>query len=62
MFEATPGDTLGLNLDPSHLVWQMIDIERAIEEFGERIYHFHGKDLEIDRNGLYENGVMSAGI
>ena len=62
MFEAMPGDTLGLNLDPSHLIWQMIDIERAIEEFGERIYHFHGKDLEIDRNGLYDHGVMSAGV
>ena len=56
------GDTVGLNFDPSHLVWQMIDIQRAIEEFGERIYHFHAKDLEIDRNGLYEHGIMSAGI
>ena len=62
MFEATPGDTLGLNLDPSHLIWQMIDIDRAIEEFGDRIYHFHAKDLEIDRNGLYDHGVMSTGI
>ncbi|MEE9415546.1 MAG: sugar phosphate isomerase/epimerase [Acidimicrobiales bacterium] len=62
MFEATPGDTLGLNLDPSHLVWQMIDIERAIDEFGERIYHFHGKDMEIDATGLYDHGVMSTGI
>jgi len=56
------GPAVGLNLDPSHLVWQMIDIERVIKEFGTRIYHTHVKDMEIDREGLYENGIMSAGI
>lgn len=56
------GPTVGLNLDPSHLVWQMIDIERVIREFGSRIYHTHVKDMEIDREGLYENGIISAGI
>jgi sugar phosphate isomerase/epimerase len=62
LFEAMPGDTLGLNLDPSHLVWQLIDIPRVVREFGGRIYHVHAKDLEIDRDGLYENGVMSLGM
>jgi len=62
LFEAMPGDTLGLNLDPSHLVWQLIDIERAVREFAGRIYHVHAKDLEIDRDGLYEHGVMSLGM
>jgi sugar phosphate isomerase/epimerase len=56
------GTTVGLNLDPSHLLWQMIDIERVIREFGSRIYHTHVKDMEIDRDGLYENGIMSGGI
>ena len=40
----------------------MIDIERVINEFGDRIYHVHAKDLEIDEDGLYENGIMSAGM
>jgi sugar phosphate isomerase/epimerase len=62
MFDAIPSEHFGLNFDPSHLVWQMIDIERAIDEFAARIYHVHAKDLEIDRNGLYDHGVMSAGI
>lgn len=57
----TLGETVGLNLDPSHLVWQMIDYERAVREFGPRIYHVHAKDMEIDRNGLYQHGVLSAG-
>jgi sugar phosphate isomerase/epimerase len=62
MFEAVPSGQLGLNLDPSHLVWQLIDVERAIDEFAGRIYHVHAKDLEIDRGGLYEHGVMSLGM
>jgi len=61
MFEEF-GYTVGLNLDPSHLIWQMIDIERVINEFGERIYHIHAKDLEIDEEGLYENGILSLGM
>ena len=54
--------SFGLNFDPSHLIWQMIDVERAIDEFAERIFHVHAKDLEIDRNGLFEHGVMAKGI
>ncbi|MGO1973850.1 MAG: sugar phosphate isomerase/epimerase family protein [Propionibacteriaceae bacterium] len=56
------GDTVGLNFDPSHLVWQMIDIERTVREFGSRFVHVHVKDLEIDRDGLYEHGILSAGM
>ena len=56
------GETIGLNFDPSHLVWLMIDIERAILEFGERFYHFQAKDVMIDYEGLYENGSLSSGI
>jgi sugar phosphate isomerase/epimerase len=62
VFGYLDGDTLGLNLDPSHLVWQMIDYERVVREFGSRIYHVHAKDMDIDRDGLYERGVMSAGM
>jgi sugar phosphate isomerase/epimerase len=62
MFEAIPDAHFGLNLDPSHLVWQMIDAERVVFEFADRILHAHGKDLEVRRDGLYEHGVMSTGI
>jgi sugar phosphate isomerase/epimerase len=56
------GGTIGLNFDPSHLVWLMIDQERFIREFGPHILHFQAKDLMIDRDGLYERGTLSAGI
>lgn len=53
---------VGMNYDPSHLVWQMIDQGRFIREFGPHMRHVHAKDLMIDRDGLYENGILSAGI
>jgi sugar phosphate isomerase/epimerase len=53
---------VGMNFDPSHLVWQMIDIPRFVREFGPRMVHVHAKDLMIDRDGLYDNGVMSVGM
>ena len=56
------GDDVGMNYDPSHLVWQMIDQTRFIAEFGSRMVHVHAKDVMIDRDGLYENGVMSVGM
>ena len=61
MFEEW-GEVIGLNFDPSHLVWLMIDIESAILEFGERFYHFQAKDVMVDYEGLYENGTLSSGI
>jgi len=56
------GDTIGLNYDPSHLVWLMIDQGRFIREFGPHILHMQAKDVLIDRDGLYERGTLSSGI
>jgi sugar phosphate isomerase/epimerase len=62
MWEIIPDANFGLNLDPSHLVLQMIDSERVVAEFKDRIFHVHAKDLQIDREGLYQNGVLSQGM
>lgn len=53
---------VGMNFDPSHLVLQMIDQTRFIHEFGPHMLHVHAKDLMIDREGLYERGILSAGM
>ncbi len=53
---------VGMNFDPSHLVLQMIDQGRFMREFGPHFAHVHAKDLMIDRDGLYERGILSAGI
>ena len=62
MWEIIPDDNFGLNLDPSHLILQMIDYERVIREFADKIFHVHAKDLHIDHEGLYNNGVLSQGM
>jgi sugar phosphate isomerase/epimerase len=56
------GGTVGLNYDPSHLVWLMIDQPRFIHEFAPHILHMQAKDVQIDRDGLYERGTLSAGM
>ena len=61
MFEAIPSPALGLNLDPSHLVWLQIDYERAVRDYGDRIFHVHAKDTEIRRDELYRRSILSAG-
>jgi sugar phosphate isomerase/epimerase len=62
MFEAIPSESFGLNLDPSHLVWEMIDYERAVYDYAGRIFHVHAKDMEVRRDGLYRYGVTSLGM
>jgi sugar phosphate isomerase/epimerase len=62
MFDAIPDANFGLNLDPSHLVWLMIDYERAVYDFADRVFHTHAKDMEIRRDGLYRHGTLSAGM
>ncbi|MGZ4337801.1 MAG: sugar phosphate isomerase/epimerase family protein [Gaiellaceae bacterium] len=62
MFSAIPDANFGLNIDPSHLVWLMIDYERAVYDFGERIFHAHAKDLEVRKEGLYRHGTFSSGL
>jgi sugar phosphate isomerase/epimerase len=62
MWEIIPEDNFGLNLDPSHLILQMIDVERVVREFAAKIFHVHAKDLHIDHEGLYQHGVLSQGM
>jgi sugar phosphate isomerase/epimerase len=59
MFEAVPSKALGLSFDPSHLVWLHIpNIPGIIREFGDRIYHFDGKDTEILPERLARQGIL----
>jgi sugar phosphate isomerase/epimerase len=59
MFEKLPA--LGLNFDPSHLVWQHIDVARCVREFGKRFVHVHAKDTRVDVDALYQRGIMGLG-
>jgi len=62
MFEAVPDDNFGLNFDPSHLVWQHIDYIRFVYDFGDRIFHVHAKDMDIDEEMFYQDGILGCGF
>jgi sugar phosphate isomerase/epimerase len=43
------GDIVGVNFDPSHLLWMGADPIAAIEALGPAIFHVHAKDTRIDK-------------
>lgn len=62
MFEEIPSENFGLNFDPSHLVWQFIDCEKAIRDFGGRIVHAHAKDAKVEWHMLADMGIFGQTI
>lgn len=60
MFDAVPSGNFGLNYDPSHLVWQMMDYVKPLFEFREKIFHVHIKDARINQDGINEHGIFTA--
>jgi Xylose isomerase-like TIM barrel. len=59
MFNIIPSKNFGINLDPSHFIWQMMDYINPIYEFRDRIFHVHFKDIKIHYDKLKEVGVMA---
>lgn len=59
VFEILPSDNLGINYDPSHFVWQMIDYIKPIYTFADKIFHVHFKDIKLYPDKLNEVGVMA---
>jgi sugar phosphate isomerase/epimerase len=55
---AEAGRPVGVNLDPSHLFWQGVDIPTAIRALGDAIFHVHAKDVGIDASNRAVNGVI----
>jgi len=47
MFARVDSPNLGLEFDPSHLVWQGIDWAAQVVRWAKRIHHVHAKDTEI---------------
>lgn len=58
VFRLLPSDKLGINYDPSHFVWQMIDYIRPIYEFKDKIFHVHYKDIKLYPEKLQQVGIM----
>jgi len=52
--------TLGMNFDPSHLLWQGMKPHLMIRELPDRVYHVHIKDAAVTLDGL--NGILGSHI
>ena len=59
VFDILPSPNLGINYDPSHFVWQMIDYIKPIYEFKDKIFHVHYKDIKLFKDKLERVGVMA---
>lgn len=52
------GDHIGVNVDPSHLFWQLMDPVQCILELKDKILHFHAKDTGLSPKYIPLNGVL----
>lgn len=59
VFDILKSDNLGINYDPSHFVWQMIDYIKPIYEFKDKIFHVHYKDIKVYPDRLNDCGIMA---
>jgi len=59
LFADLGSPNLGLNYDPSHMVWQCMDYLKPMRDFIDRIYHVHAKDVRIDRHRLDDVGIFA---
>lgn len=59
MFDIIPSPNLGLNYDPSHLLWQQIDYIKPIYDFKDRIFHVHIKDAKLYKDKLRHAGILA---
>lgn len=59
VFDILPYDNLGINYDPSHFIWQMIDYIQPLYEFKDKIFHVHCKDIKLDVEKMKRCGIMA---
>jgi sugar phosphate isomerase/epimerase len=56
------GPMVGLNLDPSHMIWMGIDPIAAARNLGDAIHHVHGKDVRLERGLVDVNGLLETKV
>jgi sugar phosphate isomerase/epimerase len=59
LFEIDGGELLGLNYDPSHLVWQQMDYLLPLKEYSHKLFHVHLKDAKVNREKLNRVGILA---
>jgi len=59
VFNLLPSANLGINYDPSHFVWQMVDYIKPLYQFKDKIFHVHFKDVKLYPDKLNDCGIMA---
>ena len=59
VFSILDSEYLGINYDPSHFVWQMMDYIKPIYQFKDKIFHVHYKDIKVYQDKLEKYGSMA---
>jgi sugar phosphate isomerase/epimerase len=59
MFETFPTPLFGLNYDPSHMIFQMMDEVKPIYDYKDRLHHIHLKDVTVPKEMLDRVGVFA---
>jgi sugar phosphate isomerase/epimerase len=59
MFETFPAPLFGLNYDPSHMIFQMMDEIKPIYQYKDRLHHVHLKDVTVPKDMLDRVGVFA---
>ncbi|MBA3415244.1 MAG: sugar phosphate isomerase/epimerase [Chloroflexia bacterium] len=52
------GPEIGANFDPSHLIWQGMDIPACVRALGSAVFHVHIKDVAVHRHNLALVGLL----
>ena len=59
LFNDLDSNAIGLNYDPSHMIWQQMDAYEPIRTFADRLFHIHAKDVRLDQDRLDEVGILA---
>lgn len=59
LFSIIPSTNFGLNYDPSHMVWQMMDYLYPIYAYKEKLHHIHLKDVKVYHDKLNQVGILA---
>ena len=59
VFRILPSENLGINYDPSHFIWQMMDYIQPLYQFQKKIFHVHYKDIKLYEDKLKKVGTMA---
>lgn len=59
IFDRVPSSALGLNIDPSHLIWQGIDYVQAVHDLKDKIVLAQAKDTETLPHIQRVEGMMT---